>query len=637
MIRAMRFRLPQFPVVAFFFLSACGSPVEPSVPPPPVMPAPPPAVSQPEPEPTWDNLDRTGLQAYVEKQAAARIAELQPEVDLAQLPAWQKDPSKAPALSGRTVERLFDLVKVYTSAGRLDEAASTVRLIRARAKNRNSAFDGSLLLSMIARRQAGDDLQKQRNAVADVLRELPRARFGAATVVYQVFQKEEQLDARLEQTKGQLLSLETASLALTYGQLLPEVVRHRATFLAAVEAVKSENDAKPPEAEYAFSTVDLARAADAKPVVIGVWDLGTNPALFKKNLYVNPNEKLNGKDDDGNGQIDDISGLVSDGTAPNTALLYQPDPEVLKKYSPFLKGIMDLRAGMASTPDAQKVLDLLRSVTDVAAQEELEKNLDAVGEWAHGTHVAGIALAGHPKAKLVIFRSAWAGEARPYHHRGPTDEELEGERKNMLAVADFINRHKVRVINASLGFTTDYVEDELRFEKDKYSSDAQVRERAARIQSYRRESWKMVFEKCPDTLFVTSAGNSNHDVAEYGDIPADIQLPNVLPVGAVDRWGNWATFTNSNPERVRVFDHGVAVDSLVPSGEHVPLSGTSMASPNVANLAGKMFSLAPKLTPARIVQIIVDTGDPIAAPFNGSIANESKAIEMVRKERKAQK
>ncbi len=630
----MQLRQARLSSLLVLLVAACGSPPEPTAPPPGPSPASTAVANEPAPKPSWGNLDGSGLREYVAKHAAQRIAELQPEVDLEKLPAYRAEPSQSPALNGRTVSRLFDWTKANIAAGKLDEAAATIRLIRARAKNRNSAFVGSLMLSIIARRQAGDDPDAQAKAVADVLRELPPARFGSATVVYQVFQKPEQLEARLEQTKGQLLSLETASLALTYSQLLPEVVEHRAAFLAAVETVKKENDAKPPQPEHEFSTVDLKRVWDAKPVVVGVWDVGTNPELFSKNLYTNPKEQANGKDDDGNGRVDDVHGLASDGDAPNTALLFEPDPKVLEEYAPFLKGIMDLRAGLASTPDAQKVLELLRSVTDAKEQEELEKNLDAVGEWAHGTHVAGITLAGIPKAKLAIFRSAWAGEARLYHHRGPTDEELEAERDNMLAIAEFIEAHDVRVVNASLGFEKEYLEDQLRFEQDEYETDEQVRARAEKVQAYRRESWAKVFDECPDTLFVIASGNSNHDVVEYGDIPANIDKPNVVAVGAVDKWGNWATFTNSNPELVPIFDFGVAVPSLVPSGETVPLSGTSMASPNVANLAGKMFSVYPDLKPADAIRIMVETGDPIDAPFNGKIANEKKAIDKVRAEAK---
>ncbi len=210
---------------------------------------------------------------------------------------------------------------------------------------------------------------------------------------------------------------------------------------------------------------------------------------------------------------------------------------------------------------------------------------------------------------------------RPYHNRGPTDAELDAERANMEAIAGFINRNHVRVVNASLGFSIEYLEDALRHERGTYHSDDEVRARARAVQARRKDNWRHVFELCPQTLFVVAAGNSNQDVIEYDEIPASIDAPNLLVVGAVDRWGNWAPFTNSNPERVRVFDHGVEVDSVIPSGERVPLSGTSMASPGVACLAGKLFALDANLTPQRAITIIAETGDAIAASFTGRVAN----------------
>jgi subtilisin family serine protease len=74
----------------------------------------------------------------------------------------------------------------------------------------------------------------------------------------------------------------------------------------------------------------------------------------------------------------------------------------------------------------------------------------------------------------------------------------------------------------------------------------------------------------------------------------------------------------------------VEVPSVIPNGETVPLSGTSMASPNVANLAAKMIAVNPDLTPAQVITIIRETGEPIAEPFYGRIAHEERAVSRAR-------
>ncbi len=581
----------------------------------------------------WEGMEGTGLRDYVKEQAWLKIAEIQPEVTAEALNGWLDDNDSAPLLAGRTVERLFDLAAVAVASNELDRAEKIVRLVRAKARNRNSAFAGNTFLCEVARRRAEDNAGME-SGVATVLRELPRTRFGSATVIFQVFQTQNQLQAQLGQIHQQMVSLETASSALFFEQVLPGIVQHRDRFLAAIAAVRAEHEAQPALEDYEFGTVDLTNDRRAREVRMGVWDVGTNPELFREQLFTNEAEEINGQDDDDNGRVDDRHGVAQDtGDYNDNSLLFSPSDEILQEYKPFLRGIMDLRAGMASTEAAQSVLTLMRSATDPEALEALGVNLDAVGEWAHGTHVAGIMVQGLPQARLAIFRSAWAGEARLYHHRGPTDEELADERANVEAIAAFINRHEIKVVNASLGFSEEYVANQLRYESDTYETDEAVRARAAAVQAHRAGSWRSVFEACPNTLFVVAAGNSNQDVTEYGVVPASFDNDNVLVVGAVDRWGNWATFTNSNPERVRVFDFGVEVPSLIPDGETVPLSGTSMASPNVANLAGKILSVNPRLTPQQVIEVISENGDAIAEPFNGVIANEEKALRAARRRR----
>jgi len=584
----------------------------------------------------WQGLALGELSTLVREDAQRRlVSEGEPGFDVAQLAAYVAHPEQAPALSGKRCDRLLDLAVVALANHALDEAEGLVRLVRARARNRNMVFAGTTVLSEVARQRAGEDPAAQQRAIEGVLRELPRPRFGAATVVFQLFQTQAQLDARVEQTKQQMVSPETARAVLWFSEVMPGVVRHRERFLAAVTAVRAELDRQPAEPEYNFRDVDLAGQRDARPVNVAVWDVGTNPELFRSQLMENPGEPANGQDDDHDGLVDDTHGIAHDPDPSQTALLYNPGEEIIRQYSPFLRGIMDLRAGMASTPAAQRVLELQRGITDAAAARTLDQRLDAVGEWAHGTHVAGIMLRGNPHARLAIFRSAWAGESRVYDQRGPTDAELDAEAANIDAIAGFINRHHIRVVNASLGFSREYVEDALRHERSLYRTEAEVRARAEAVQERRRANWQRVFTRCPQTLFVVAAGNSNQDVMEYGEVPASNQgVTNLLVVGAVDRFGHWATFTNSNPDRVQVFDHGVEVDSLVPNGEHVPLSGTSMASPNVANLAGKLAALDPALTPERLITVIRETGRPIAAPFSGRITDEAAAIARVRRERR---
>ena len=74
-------------------------------------------------------------------------------------------------------------------------------------------------------------------------------------------------------------------------------------------------------------------------------------------------------------------------------------------------------------------------------------------------------------------------------------------------------------------------------------------------------------------------------------------------VGAVNQAGDETSFTSYGPTVV-VDANGYEVESYVPGGAKVKLSGTSMASTNVTNLAAKLFAIDPSLTPAQAIELI---------------------------------
>jgi subtilisin family serine protease len=107
----------------------------------------------------------------------------------------------------------------------------------------------------------------------------------------------------------------------------------------------------------------------------------------------------------------------------------------------------------------------------------------------------------------------------------------------------------------------------------------------------------------PEILFVCAAGNSDEDNAFQEDIPSSFKLSNMLTVGAVDQAGDRTSFTSFG-ENVEVYANGFEVDSYIPGGDRMPFSGTSMASPNVANLAAKILAVKPSLKPAEVAALI---------------------------------
>ena len=198
----------------------------------------------------------------------------------------------------------------------------------------------------------------------------------------------------------------------------------------------------------------------------------------------------------------------------------------------------------------------------------------------------------------------------------------------MQAVVDFLSKHGVRVVNMSWGGSVAGSENELEL----CNIGKTAEERKAMARQY--------FEIAEDRAHPRDGERAGHPVrhgrrqrecdASFTErIPAGIVLPNLLTVGAVDRAGDEASFTSYGPTVV-VHANGYQVESVIPGGERLAESGTSMASPQVANLAAKMLAVNPKLTPAELTALIRETADR-TADGRRTLVNPKKAVAAAQK------
>ena len=138
----------------------------------------------------------------------------------------------------------------------------------------------------------------------------------------------------------------------------------------------------------------------------------------------------------------------------------------------FLEGYSDLQESIDSpAATAAKKAFASLSAGDVPA---LLGNLQLAGFYAHGTHVAGIALRGNPAARLVVGRITFDYKLIPT----PPTEEL--ERRNAAdyqAYVDYFRAHHVRVVNMSWAGTP--ANDETALEKNNIGKDATERKAMA--------------------------------------------------------------------------------------------------------------------------------------------------------------
>ncbi len=376
--------------------------------------------------------------------------------------------------------------------------------------------------------------------------------------------------------------------AFTERYILP----NKAALLAAYTAVVNEHRTavKPniwPDRDIALVPPASSLAPKLHPVLVGIWDSGVDLTLYPSHSWT-----------DANGTHGIAWTLHSD---PSTALLY-PLPAEDQQYKNYLKGFEDLQANVDS-PDAAAVRAKLASLSQDQVKPFLE-GLSQYGNYAHGTHVTGIALRGNPAAHIVVSRLTFDYHLVP---EKPTVAQAKKDADATVASVNFFKSRGVRVVNMSWG--GDLASIDTALEQNHFAGTPEER-RALAKQIYQIGYSELynAMKADPATLYCIAAGNSDNDV-EFSDVfPSSFKLPNVLVVGAVDQAGDQTSFTSFG--NVDVYSDGFEVDSFIPGGDHARLSGTSMAAPQVTNLAAKLFAVKPSLSVAQAKAIIISTADP---------------------------
>ena len=406
---------------------------------------------------------------------------------------------------------------------------------------------------------------------------------------------------------------EDAAAILRSRQYLQVIQPVQAQLTTILKSYVAAHNVEKPDI-WAAREVTLSAAQKLTPVRVGIWDSGVDTALFPNQLFTDPHPGAHSA----HGLAFDLQGKVIN------ADLQPQDPEQKQAFPRMVElfqGFDDVQYQVDS-PEAAAVRHWVSATPPEQLSGEL-KQLQFAAQYSHGTHVAGIAARGNPAVRLVV---AGFDDSLPEFTFAPTVEWARTFAADFRMLGEYFRAHHVRVVNMS--WSDSVAEFEQWLSKTSPQADPATRKAtAAAIYKVWRDGIEEAIRSAPDTLFVAAAGNSDSNAGFDGGVPASLRAPNMMTVGAVNQAGDAATFT-SYGDAVVVYADGYRVPSVVPGGRQMRFSGTSMASPNVVNLAAKLVALDPTLTPARVIDLI-EGGCDLSADGRLHVINPKKTVALL--------
>ncbi|MBS2033931.1 S8 family serine peptidase [bacterium] len=124
------------------------------------------------------------------------------------------------------------------------------------------------------------------------------------------------------------------------------------------------------------------------------------------------------------------------------------------------------------------------------------------------------------------------------------------------------------------------------------------------------EAQKEAFAASP-ALHIMAAGNNGWNNDIFPNYPSNYDIPNNIAVAATDRNDKKAGFSQYGVKNVDIAAPGVDILSAKPGGGYQLMSGTSMATPHVAGVAGLVASMYPQATAAEIKEKVLNGADKL--------------------------
>jgi serine protease len=254
-------------------------------------------------------------------------------------------------------------------------------------------------------------------------------------------------------------------------------------------------------------------------------------------------------------------------------------------------------AGLVWKSDGHSLVDagdLLRPLSEGGWEQPGKKN-DLVG-WnfvnnnnnpmdhnGHGTNVAGI-LGATGNNGSGVAGVDWHVQIMPVQFLGSNGY---GSVSNFIQALDYAVQHGAKITNNS-------------WEGAPYSS--------ALYDAFQ-------YAQQHGVICVAAAGNEGANDDNTPDYPANLgaQLNNVVTVAATTNTDQLASFSNYGAHSVDLAAPGVNILSTLPNNQYGSMSGTSMATPEVAGAMALVWGLHPSWSYTQVINQVLNTTDKLSS------------------------
>ncbi len=387
-----------------------------------------------------------------------------------------------------------------------------------------------------------------------------------------------------------------------------------AVVLFSAFKVDNVRAAGPPDTNAFWASREVTIPADLPvPVVrIGIWDSGVDLSLFDGQIATGANGKPL------------VRGYNTFKQRQDTPMAVLP-PKLQGRQDELNKDLTafdDIDSAVKSAGASQMNVRL-----DRMSKEAKRVFFEDLGRWsgyAHGTAVADIALRDNGRAEAVVARMEW------WHGSPPvpcwTRDLADREAHSVRDLLEFLVRSGARVVNMSWGrFETSYIQN---LEECAPRMPEAERKLLARYTVEKiRSELQAGMAGAPNVLFVGAAGNAGSSL-NIENPATRFTLANFILVGAVDSSGVLTDYSNKGSE-VSIYANGYRVPARLPGGMQSFATGTSMATPNVANAAAKILAVNAKLSGADLKTLILQTADTNTT--GQRLLHARRAVEAARK------